>query len=150
MERGPPTEILTDQGSGFTSQKTAQFFRDLGVTHVVSGAYRYSGDGIIEGNHSTITGMASRSRRRVEEMTFWYDHTPNGMVPADAIFQYSARIPGARKEVKKRRTRASPYQVGDSVFVKPANTKCFTSWKEEKITRIVADTVIEVEKQVYF
>ena len=41
----------------------------------------------------------------------------------------------------------NPYKVGDSVFVKPANARCFTPWGEGKVTGIIANTVVEVNSR---
>jgi transposase InsO family protein len=151
QERCPPDELLSDYGPCFISSKTAQFLKRWGVDHVLCCAYKHSGNGIVERNHRTIKRMVARTGGKVEDMVFWYNNSPNSedVVPAKAVYQYDARLPGMPKRAglpaSVRSMSCCPYQVGDRVYVKPANARCDTAWKMATVTKSVANTVVEVD-----
>ena len=118
---------------------------------VFSCAYKHSGNGIIERNHRTIKRMVARTGGSVEDMVFWYNQTPNSsqVVPAAKLYQYEARLPGQSTAItnqdRERAASSNPYQVGTTVFVKPGNARCDTVWREGVVTRLISDTVVEVD-----
>jgi hypothetical protein len=152
LERGPPQELLCDYGPCFKSSKTRGFLRNWGVSLIFCCAYKHSGNGIVERNHRTIKRMVARTGKSPEDMVFWYNNTPSSanVIPAAATYRYQTRLPGEpvvsglpgdRRAVK---AKANPYRAGDSVFVKPGKARCDTRWNRQKVTKIVSDTVIEV------
>jgi len=96
LERGPPEELLCDNGPCFKSSATKGFLDSWSVTLVFCCAYRHAGNGIVERHHRTIKRMVARSGRGVEEMVYWYNNTPNHakVVPAVALYAYETRLPG--------------------------------------------------------
>jgi len=54
LERGPPEELLSDNGPCFNSSVTKTLFDKWGISHINSAAYCHSGNGIVERNHRTI------------------------------------------------------------------------------------------------
>ena len=71
-ERGPPQELLSDNGPCFRSEQFAAFLEKWSVHQIFSCAYRPTGNGIVERNYRTIKRMVARSRRGVGKMVFWY------------------------------------------------------------------------------
>ena len=94
-ERGPPAELITDNGPCFKSSKLNSMLKSWNVHHIFSCAYRASGNGIIERNHRTIKRMAARSGGSIEDMVYWYNNSPNvnGNVPFVELYTYSIRLP---------------------------------------------------------
>lgn len=130
-ERGPVVEILSDNGPCFRSAKMQVMMNKWGVSQVFSCAYRAAGNGIVERNHRTIKRMAVRSGGRIEDMVFWYNDTPdeNGNIPAAAMYGYNIRLPTvSNMNATSRDTSCNPYNVGDSVYIKPVNMKCTAIW----------------------
>ena len=54
---GVPKEIITDQGSNFTSQLLAKLYRLLGVKGIRTSPYHPQTDGLIERFNQTLKGM---------------------------------------------------------------------------------------------
>ena len=54
QERGPPAELLCDNGLCFKSARMQTFLSLWGVSQVFCCAYKHSGNGIIERHHRTI------------------------------------------------------------------------------------------------
>ncbi|XP_067944958.1 uncharacterized protein [Watersipora subatra] len=79
-ERGPPQELFSDNGPCFKSAQLSSILKTWNVNHLLSCAYRPSGNGIVERNHRTIKRMAARSGNEVNRMVFWYNNTPNRRV----------------------------------------------------------------------
>ena len=151
LERGAPSEILTDNGTCFTSREMRQFLKSWRVDHIFSCAYRHSGNAIAERNHRTIKRMVARSGGSVERMVYWYNNTPNSddVVPADEVFRYQSVLPSSLTRgtagERDRGKLSNPYKVGDEVFVRPPNARCTTPWNRGIVTRIVAQMVVEVD-----
>ena len=61
---GVPKEILTDQGSNFTSQLLAELYRLLGVKRIRTSPYHPQTDGLVERFNQTLKGML---RKTVQE-----------------------------------------------------------------------------------
>lgn len=146
LERGPPKQLLSDQGPCFVSSRMKRLLADWGVEQLFSGAYQHSGNGIVERNHRTIKRTAARSGTSVEEAVYWYNHSPmkNGAVPAMLVYKYHADMRG-RRLASTEKTSHPKFSVGDTVYVKPANLRCTTAWKTGTITRLISDQTVEVD-----
>ena len=133
-ERGPPSQILTDNGTAFTSTFFRAFCHDWGITLLLRCAYRPSGNAIIERNHRTIKRMAARTNGDPLDMVFWYNMSPmkNGTIPSSAICSYSWRCPDIIEDT--RQVESDVFAVGDIVYVKPPNARCITPWRRSVVT----------------
>ena len=58
---GVPKEILTDQGSNFTSQLLAELYRLLGVKGIRTSPYHPQTDGLVERFNQTLKGMLRKT-----------------------------------------------------------------------------------------
>ncbi|XP_067931882.1 uncharacterized protein [Watersipora subatra] len=151
LERGAPDEVLCDNGPCFRSYEMTQFFKEWEIMQVFCCAYKHSRNGIIEHNHRAIKRMVARTGGRVEVMVYWYNNSPNfdNIVPAANVYQYEARLLGAPKAIglpgELWDTKANPYQAGDVVYVKPRSMRTEMTWKQAKVTRVVADHVVEMD-----
>jgi transposase InsO family protein len=63
QERGPPEEILLDNGASFRSKEIEDLCRKWGVKRMFRCAYKPSGNGIVERNHRTIKRMVARTEK---------------------------------------------------------------------------------------
>ena len=104
-ERGPPAELLFDNGAAFRSEAVRKVMQKWSVHLVYRCAYRPAGNGIVERCHRTIKRMATRSNADVLDMVFWYNVTPKEgcdphSVPSSQLFNYLWRrlllVPFAR------------------------------------------------------
>ena len=151
QERGPPAELLCDNGLCFKRARMQTFLSSWGVSQVFCCAYKHSGNGIIERHHRTIKRMVARTGGAIQDMVYWYNNTPNSdrIVPADAIYSYKARLLGepvpARQFEGSRESNKNSYQAGDQVYVKPGKARCDTMWRRGIVTRVQADNVVEVD-----
>ena len=81
-------------------------------------------------------------------MVFWFNHTPNsdGNVPAKLLYTYETTLPKVSQTNDcLRDIGMNPYQVGDTVYLKPVNAKCTTVWRKGVITELVSNTAAKVD-----
>ena len=98
-ERGPPTEILTDNDTAFRSNLLKTFLDEWRVRLRFRCAYVPSGNGIIERYHRTVKRIAARKRCTIPEAVYWYKVTPKDDVssataPANMVYRYRIRLKG--------------------------------------------------------
>ena len=132
-ERGPPSEILMDNGMCFRSTAVSNLLRDWGVKPTFRCAYRPEGNSIVERNHRTIKRMAARCNADPEHMVFYYNVTPKegiseGTVPADSLHRYRWSVPGIDQVQPREIDRNDQWSCGERVFVKPRPARCTTPW----------------------
>ena len=148
-ERGPPKELLSDNGPCYQSQTMRDLMRKWNVEHIFSCAYRAAGNGIVERHHRTIKRMMARSGGGVQEMVYWYNFSPkaDGSVPADTVYAYDRKSTPdvSGNSFKSRGVSLNPYQPGDVVYVKPPNARCTTPWRIGKVTALVSNTAAKVD-----
>ena len=113
---GIPEEILTDQGSNFTSQLLAELYRMLRVHPIRTSPYHPQTDGLVERFNQTLKAMLRRAA--VTEGTDW-----DKMVPY-LLFAY--------REVPQTSTGFSPFELiyGRSVHG-PLDVLC-QAWEGSK------------------
>lgn len=113
---GIPEEILTDQGSNFTSQLLAELYRMLRVHPIRTSPYHPQTDGLVEHFNQTVKAMLRRAA--VTEGTDW-----DKMVPY-LLFAY--------REVPQTSTGFSPFELiyGRSVHG-PLDVLC-QAWEGSK------------------
>ncbi|KAL5505725.1 hypothetical protein EMCRGX_G007206 [Ephydatia muelleri] len=92
---GIPREILTDQGSNFTSQLLAELYRLLNIHPIVTSPYHPQTDGLVERFNQTLKSMLSRFSE--EEGKNW-----DKMIPY-ILFAY--------REVPQATTGFSPFEL---------------------------------------
>jgi transposase InsO family protein len=124
LERGPPNELLMDHGTAFRSVAVRNLLERWDIVPVYRCAYRPAGNGLVERNHRTIKRMAARSNADPLDLVYWYNQTHKKgtdatTIPA-CIFTYGPKR-HSRKPVK---TNDGDIKVGDSVFVKPPDSRC--------------------------
>ena len=141
-ERGPPAEILMDNGLGFRSATMKTLLDKWQIQGIYRCAYRPSGNGVVKRNHRTIKRMASRSNNNVLDVVYWYNTTPKqgisgGTTPAAQTHKYSWRVLTSSKESANVIENVdNRYNIGDEVFVKPPSAKCTTPWGKGIVTNI--------------
>ncbi|XP_054285261.1 uncharacterized protein LOC129001833 [Macrosteles quadrilineatus] len=147
-ERGPPQELLMDNSATFRCEQIEQLCEEWGVIRRFRCVNRPSGNGIVERNHRTIKRMATRTRRSVQEMVYWYNLTPKEdlneeSTPSSRLFCYRWRCKGEPVNCDEQlRTEFSP---DEPVFVKPKNSLCTTRWKPGVVSRQLSQTSVEVD-----
>ena len=149
-ERGPPEQILMDNGLSFRSTAIRKLLDKWHIQGIYRCAYRAEGNGVVERNHRTIKRMAARSNNSVLDMVHWYNTTPkygtnSCTTPAAMTYKYSWRVPTSSKEstiaIEDVDNR---YKIGDEVFVKPPVSRCTTPWGKGVVTEINSDNNVEV------
>lgn len=143
-EMGPPSEILLDNFSSFKSKIFLGMLNQWKVNSLFRCAYRPEGNAIVERNHRTVKRMAARSGGNVLDMVHGYNITPqqNDLSPSDQIFRKSWRWLFVESN---KSSPSSSFQIGDAVFVKPPNSRCFNEWQRGKVTGINSQWNIEVD-----
>ena len=130
-ERGPPEEILTDNDTAFCSMEFRRFVDEWGIRLRHRCAYRPSGNGIAERCHRSVKKIAARKACTIAEAVYRYNATPKDAVTAasataNAIHRYQVRIKGIDARLPDRQGTRGPYELGDTVWVKPTNSRCTT------------------------
>ena len=139
---GLPETIVTDNGTGFTSQEFKAYLKNNGVKHVTSSPYHPASNGLAEravqiikrGLKKVTSGKMSV---RIAEVLFTYrvsPHTTTGVSPAELLLGRRLRTrldiirPNTAKRVEERqdaqkakhdtRAKARAFKPGDKVYVK--------------------------------
>jgi len=95
-ERGPPVELLMDNGAAFRSAEMRQLLDRWGVKAIFRAAHRPSGNGIVERNFRTVKRTAARCRISIPHALFWYNATKKdvaGASPAELLGGARWRLP---------------------------------------------------------
>ena len=100
---GMPCELLTDQGSVFTSKLTALMCKSFGITRIRTSPYHPQSDGALERWHACLKGMIKRSGGKLSEwdrqlkyLLFAYRDTPHcvtGFSPFSLMYGRDVRGP---------------------------------------------------------
>jgi transposase InsO family protein len=147
-ERGPPVELLTDNGPSFKTVQFVQACSSWGVRVLYRCAYRPQGNGIIERNHRTIKRMAARAHRDPLDMVFFYNLSPlrgsdEQSAPSRALYSYRWRYPVEVTPLPQN-PETGGYRVGEEVLVKPSDARCTTPWQVAHVTGITPEGGVEV------
>lgn len=148
LERGPPEEVLMDNGTAFRSQVVKEMMDKWNVGRYFRAAYRPSGNGIVERHHRTIKALAERGQITPMEAVFWYNLAPRSgldeaTVPQRTVFRYEWRHPS---KVPTGETKgAATIKVGEEVWVKPPDAKCTSHWKRGTVTDVHSPNNISVD-----
>ena len=100
---GMPSELLTDQGSVFTSKLTALMCKTFDITKIRTSPYHPQSDGALERWHACLKGMIKRSGGKLSEwdrqlkyLLFAYRDTPHvvtGFSPFSLMYGRDVRGP---------------------------------------------------------
>ncbi|XP_065654796.1 uncharacterized protein LOC136081411 [Hydra vulgaris] len=122
-ERGAPSEILTDNEPTFKTKEIRSFLDIWGVQIRFRAAYYPEGNGIVERNHPD----------------------KNGASPMDKIYSYTIGVKGLGKEnLPAQNVTNKRFRIGDKVWLKPPNARCYTKWQPATITRNASKQIVEV------
>lgn len=151
-ERGPPRELLMDNGTAFRSRSVQELCARWGVFPRFRAAYRPAGNGIVERNHRTVKRIAARSQISPLQAAFWYNLASEGTrgkpAPSSAVFAYRWRHPAARTAEMDgcdRPVNGCPFETGDAVFVKPPGARCTTEWPRGRVDSVVSTNNVVVD-----
>ena len=149
-ERGPPEEILTDNDTAFCSMEFRHFVDEWGIRLRHRCAFVPSGNGITEQCHRSVKRIAARKTCTIAEAVYRYNTMPKDAVtaasaPANAIHRYRVCIKGIDACLPDRQGTRGPYELGDTVWVKPPNSRCTTRFWRGQITGIVSEQAILVD-----
>ena len=92
---GVPREILTDQGSNFTSQMLTEIYRLLGVQPIRTSPYHPQTDGLVERFNQTLKRMLKKAA--MDNVKDWDKFVPY------LLFAY--------REVPQASTGFSPFEL---------------------------------------
>ena len=150
-DRGPPKQLLMDNGRAFRSGAMQQLLGTWGVAPIYRCAYRPAGNGIVERSHRTIKRMAARSGGSPMDMVYWYNSTPKAgvdpnTVPGSMLHNYEWRVLQKVEDPSEDEQLAKcGYTIGDSVFVKPPGARCTTRWQQGTVTGLNSATNVDVD-----
>lgn len=144
-ERGPPDEVLMDNGTAFRSYSVAKMCKTWNVRQRFRAAYRPAGNGIVERHHRTIKRTAARSGSDPLQAVFWYNLAAKSqdVAPSSLVHTYSWRHPSARVNIEEE--ISTEFQVGDLVAVKPVDGRCTSRWRLGRVTGLTSVNNIEVD-----
>ena len=140
LERGTVEELLMDNATVFRSELLKRALDNWSVRRFFRASYRPSGNGIVERHHRTIKAMAERGSISPMEAVFWYNVSPTAgqdenSVPQRAVFCYEWRNPAVQPKLKDHDKEAT-VEVGQEVWVKPADGRCTALWQKGVVTAI--------------
>ena len=144
-ERGPPNELLMDNSMSFRSKQLKELCEKWGVRQRFRGAYRPSGNGIVERNHRTIKRMAARTSASPLDMVYWYNLAPmeGSQAPSDMLFTYAWK--NMEPDDEENIEADNRFHIGDVVFCKPPDSKCTSRWDSGIVTGVLSTTNVEVD-----
>lgn len=144
---GPPEEVLLDNAASFRSQQVKELCAAWGVALLFRCAYRPQGNAIIERCHRTVKRTVARAGRGVLEAVFWYNFAPreSSPAPSDVFFSRRFRSPRARPRPPEKHTSQKQWELGEEVYVKPANARCSTEWRRGRVTGWRPPAMVEVD-----
>ncbi|CAM1312990.1 Uncharacterised protein r2_g2342 [Pycnogonum litorale] len=151
LERGAPSEILTDNDPAFTSRMFKEFSTKWGVRIRFRCAYVAAGNGIAERCHRTVKRIAARKQCSMEEAVYWYNMSPkndtdSSSAPANQLYAYRVRIreiDGSSNDTPN--THRNPYEVGDRVWVRPRRSTCDRQYVIGTVTKLISEQAVEVD-----
>ena len=159
---GPPSQLLSDNGTVFRSKEFKEFLSSWDVDAVQTCAWRPQGNGCVERNHRTIKRMVARTWKSVESCAFWYNVTQGGQgeSPYETVFSAKSKIPSVRRcrqaisrvigsesqaEISDRGTDRNPFVLGDLVYLRPPEGRCYEPRTgPHKVTSIHSAVSIEL------
>ena len=95
-ELGPPTSILSDNGTVFRSRMFRTLLHEWSIIQQFSCAYRAKGNGIVERVHRTIKRASKRAGSTIADAVFWFNNTTSqsGSCPYEIVFSAKSKKPG--------------------------------------------------------
>ena len=151
LSEAPPTEILTDNGTGFSSEQFRNFADSWGVRLRFWCTYMPSGNRIIERKHRTIKTIAARKDCMVSEVVYWYNFTPKDDVspstaPADALHRYHVRVRGTETNpLPEWEVTGERIKEGDVIWVKKPCSKCTKRYGTGHVTEEISPQSVCVD-----
>ena len=148
-ERGPVEELLMDNVTVFRSELLKRPLDNWGVQRFFMAAYRPSGNGIVERHHRTIKAIVEKGSISPMEAVFWCNMSlragqAKNSVPQRAVFCYEWRHPALQLELKDH-DRETTVEVGEEVWVKPADARCTALWQKGVETAINSRNNVSVD-----
>ena len=151
FERGAPVELLKDNDPAFRSGAFTQFAERWALRVRFRCAYVASGNGVAERCHRSVKRIAARKHCTIAEAVYWYNVAPkddidSATAPANKLYNYEVRLLGIDRVLHSEPGAIdSPYDVGDTVWVKPSVNRCLTKYKLGTVTRVVSEQTMEVD-----
>ena len=151
LERGAPSELLTDNDTAFRSKMFRKFAERWGVRIHFRCAHAASGNGIVERCHRSVKRIAARKQCSIAEAVYWYNVAPKDgvdplTVPANKLYSYDLRVRVVDNMPSEDLSRGkNPYQISDTVWVKPPGTRCNTRFTRGIMSKVTSDVAVEVD-----
>ena len=149
LERGPPTEILTDNAKSFRSATFYEFLSRWGVRVRYRAANQASGNSVVERNHRTVKTIAARKQCSVAEAVYRYNVMPRSddprSSPANTLFNYEVRVPDVPSAEEELAVQGHRYSVGYKVWIRDASRRCDVPSALGTVSRIISDQNVEVD-----
>ena len=140
-ERGPLSELFTDNGTAFCGERLAQFAKVWGVHRYFQYAHVPLRNEIIERSHHTIKNVVTRICCSIQEAVYWHNFMPiddetASTAPANLTYTNKIHLKGINVTLPQDNTISSPYIVRDAVWIKCQNGRCTTQFDRVTVTGI--------------
>jgi len=151
LERGAPSELLTDNDTAFRSKTFRKFTEQWGIRIHFRCAHAPSGNGIVQRCHRSVKRIAARKQCSIAEAVYWYNMTPKDGVdpstaPANRLYNYNLRVYGVDRVLHEETSgNQNPYHVGDAVWVKPPGNRCDTRFTRGTVSEVKSDVAVVVD-----
>ena len=142
-------ELLTDNGPAFSSGAFTQYAERWALRVRFRCAYVASGNGIAERCHRSVKRIAARKHCTIAKAVHWYTVAPkydidSATAPANKLYNYEVQLLGVDRVLHSEPGAIdSPYDVGDTVRVKPSESRCHTKYSVGTVTRVVSEQIME-------
>ncbi|KAI0988118.1 hypothetical protein GJ496_007599 [Pomphorhynchus laevis] len=146
LTHGISIELLVDNSKTFRSNKVNSLCTKWGVQLIFRAAYRSQWNGIAKRYHRTVKRISEICNCSILKETFWYNlslSTVNGISPSNATFKHYWRHPKSSANSTDQ-INNSDFQIGELLWVKPAEAKCTSRWLKGVVTNANSRSIIEV------
>lgn len=166
-EFGPPTSILSDNGTVFRSREMLELLNNWDIKQVLACAYRPQGNAVVERIHRTVKRCAKRAGRCIDEAVFWINSSRDDgeRSPYEIMFSAVSRKPGINTQrieilrqpyktegsqncdTRYEQLERNPFVVGDRVYLKNLTGRCDSVWTgPHRITSICSSVGVVINE----
>jgi len=105
----------------------------------------------VERCHRSVKSIAARNQCSIAEAVYWYNVAPKDGVdpltaPANKLYSYDLRVRVVDNMPSEDLSRGkNPYQIGDTVWVKPPGNRGNTRFTRGIVSKVTSDVAVEVD-----
>ena len=159
LERGTPTEILTDNATAFRGLQVAALAARWKIAMRFRAVHEPGGNGIVERCHRSVKVIAARRECTISEAVHLYNVSPRDgereeTVSAAGVYTYAVRDCIRPPQTDGEETgamrapavsRGARPRVGDRVWMRQPGTRCTELSRRGTVTGVTSPQVLEVD-----